>query len=61
MGDKFKIGDIVKVIDLNANGIIVAINEKGLFKVKFDGFYIPAFYKETELNFITRPKEEQKV
>ena len=56
MGDSLQIGDTVKVLDLSANGVITNINEKGLYKVKFDKFYIPAFYKASELKFISRPE-----
>ena len=58
MEDNLKVGDIVKVIDINANGVIISINERGLYKVKFDKLYIPAFYKASELKFIVRPEVE---
>ena len=58
MENNLQIGDIVKVLDINANGTIIAINEKGLYKVRFAKLYIPAFYKATELKLISRPEGE---
>ena len=59
MEDNLQIGDTVKVIDINAVGNIISINEKGLFKVVFNSLYIPAWYKSTELKFIERNVKEE--
>lgn len=54
-----EVNDKVKVIDLNANGVIaeITINNKQetLYKIKFlEGCYFTAYYKEKELKLISK-------